>query len=473
MKINLLILISFLSVFNLNSQIEPNPLFSDNMILQRNSDVNVWGKADKGKELSLNVSWSDKTYTTKVNNDGSWRLNIATPSAGGPYQIDILCNHNVLKIKNVMIGEVWVASGQSNMEMTLSGFNREPVLRSLDMIAKANNPEIRLLTVKKTFSNVRLNTFEGNWVESNHKTASVFSAVAYSFANYLNEVLDIPIGIILTSWGGTPAEAWTPSETLSRILTKEELNYNRKQSDDEPSVLFNAMINPLIPFNIRGAIWYQGEGNVGRAHNYTMLMNSMIQSWRDEWNIGDFPFYFVQIAPNGCCGNIGRSQQAFLREAQLKTMQTMKNTGMAVTLDIGSTLTIHPPEKILIGKRLAYWALAKDYGFDGLPHSGPVFKSLTIEGNKAYVDFDYAERGVTSYGKKLSGFEIAGEDKIFYKAQADIDPHWGAGWKRSTLVLMSEKVNEPKYIRYGWTNYIEGMLYNIQGLPASSFRTDN
>ena len=313
MKINLLIVISFLSVFNLNSQIEPNPLFSDNMILQRNSDVNVWGKADKGKELSLNVSWSDKTYTTKVNNDGSWRLNIATPSAGGPYQIDILCNDNVLKIKNVMIGEVWVASGQSNMEMTLSGFNREPVLRSLDMIAKANNPEIRLLTLKKTFSDVRLNSFEGNWVESNHKTASEFSAVAYSFANYLNEVLDIPIGIILTSWGGTPAEAWTPSETLSKILTKEELSYNRQQSDDEPSVLFNAMINPLIPFNIRGAIWYQGEGNVGRAHNYTMLMNSMIQSWRDEWNIGDFPFYFVQIAPNGCCCNIGKSQQAFLR----------------------------------------------------------------------------------------------------------------------------------------------------------------
>ena len=175
MKINLLILISFLSVFNLNSQIEPNPLFSDNMILQRNSDVNVWGQADKGKDLSISVSWSDKTYTTKVNNDGSWRLNIATPGAGGPYQIDILCNDNVLKIKNVMIGEVWVASGQSNMEMTLSGFNREPVLRSLDMIAKANNPKIRLLTVKKTFSDVRLNSFEGNWVESNHKTASAFS----------------------------------------------------------------------------------------------------------------------------------------------------------------------------------------------------------------------------------------------------------------------------------------------------------
>ena len=151
----------------------------------------------------------------------------------------------------------------------------------------------------------------------------------------------------------------------------------------------------------------------------------------------------------------------------------MKNTGMVVTLDIGSTLTIHPPEKILIGKRLAYWALAKDYGFDGLPYSGPVFKSLIVEGDKVYVDFHYAERGVTSYGKKLSGFEIAGEDKIFYRAQADIDPHWGAGWKRSKLVLTSENVKTPKYIRYGWTNYIEGMLYNIQGLPASSFRSND
>ena len=221
MKIYFLLLISFLS---LNSQIEPNPLFSDNMILQRNSDVNIWGKADKGEDLSVQVAWSDKTYTTKVKSDGSWHLNIPTPDAGGPYQIDILCNDAVLKIKNVMIGEVWVASGQSNMEMTLSGFNREPVLSSLDMIAKANNPKIRLLTVKKTFSDVRLNSFEGHWVESNHKTASEFSAVAYSFANYLNEVLDIPIGIILTSWGGTPAEAWTPLETLSKILTKKEIS---------------------------------------------------------------------------------------------------------------------------------------------------------------------------------------------------------------------------------------------------------
>ena len=202
-------------------------------------------------------------------------------------------------------------------------------------------------------------------------------------------------------------------------------------------------------------------------------MNGLIKNWRDEWGLGDFPFYFVQLAPNGSLGQGNGTSQAFLREAQLKTMLSVKNTGMAVTLDIGSTITNHPPEKLLIGKRLAYWALAKNYGFDGLPYSGPIYESMKVKNNKVYVNFKYAQSGVTSYGKPLNGFEVAGEDKKFYKADASIDPHYSAGENRSVLILSSKHVPNPLYIRYGWKNYIEGTLYNVEGLPASSFRSYN
>ena len=200
------------------------------------------------------------------------------------------------------------------------------------------------------------------------------------------------------------------------------------------------------------------------------LMNGLIKNWRDEWGLGDFPFYFVQLAPNGSLGQGNGTSQAFLREAQLRTMLSVENTGMAVTLDIGSTITNHPPEKLLIGKRLAYWALAKNYGFNSLPHSGPVYESMKVKNNKVYVNFKFAKNGVTSYGKPLSGFEIAGEDKIFYSADASIDPHWSAAWEnRSVLTLSNKNVPNPLYIRYGWKNYLTPNFINKEGLPASSF----
>ena len=464
----------FLYSFNLNGQIELSNLFSDNMVLQQNSDVPIWGTADVGKEISVSVSWSNKSFKSEVKNDGSWIVEIKTPKAGGPYIISIFCNGNNKQIENILIGEVWIASGQSNMEMTLSGSNREPVIGSLDVIAKSNNPNIRLFTVKNSSNNTPTKNLEGNWSISSPSSAANFSAVGYSFANYLNEVLDIPIGIINSSWGGSPAEAWTDKKTLDDNFKKSEIkNYNKDNAiHHNPSGLFNGMIYPLIPFKIKGAIWYQGESNTGRASNYTKLMNNMILGWRNQWNQGSFPFYFVQIAPNGSLNNGDGTSQAFLREAQLKTMLSLKNTGMAVTLDIGSTITNHPPEKILVGKRLAYWALAKNYGFNTLPFSGPLYESMVVKKNKVFVNFKYANNGVTSFGKPLSGFEIAGSDKVFHEADATINPHWSATWKeRSVLVLKSNNVVNPVYIRYGWKNYIKGNLYNVEGLPASSFRS--
>ena len=462
----------FLLSFSSSAQIELSNLFSDNMVLQQESHVNIWGKAKKNQELIIYTSWSEKIIRTIVKDDGSWEVKIKTPSAGGPYNIQVTCDGETKTINNVLIGEVWLASGQSNMEMTLSGNNREPVNGSLDAIANSNNTKIRFFNVKVKVSEERIDDVEGEWLEANFKNTPNFSAVAYSFAKYLNQVLDIPFGIINSPKDGSVAEAWISPDVLKKITTNKELSYYAKQPHNNPSVLFNGMINAIIPFTIKGVIWYQGEGNSGRYQNYMKLMNGLIKNWRDEWGLGDFPFYFVQLAPNGSLGQGNGTSQAFLREAQLRTMLSVENTGMAVTLDIGSTITNHPPEKLLIGKRLAYWALAKNYGFNGLPHSGPVYESMKVKNNKVYVNFKFAKNGVTSYGKPLIGFEIAGEDKIFYSADALIDPHWSAGWEnRSVLTLSNKNVPNPLYIRYGWKNYIEGALYNVEGLPASSFRS--
>ena len=472
LKKNLFFCILFVFISNLNAQIELGPLFSDDMILQRNSQVPIWGSAKGNEKVSIISSWNNNEVITKADNNGNWTADISTPDAGGPYEIKISSKKNILNLTNVLIGEVWVASGQSNMQMALYGGGREPVLRSIDMIAQAKNPNIRLFTVKHNSSISPIKELKGKWLVSSPANVSAFSAVGYSFADYLNKVLDIPIGIINTSWGGTPAEAWTDKKTLDSNFEKSQIRNNHKDKvvQHNPSGLFNAMINPLIPFKIRGAIWYQGEGNVSRANNYTKLMNKMIEGWRSNWGQGSFPFYFVQLAPFSYNG-INNTASAYLREAQLHTMLQTENTGMAVTLDIGSEKTIHPPEKILVGKRLAYWALVKDYNLGGISFSGPIYKSLKINGDKVIVNFDYAQNGITSYNKAIVGFEIAGEDKIFYPANAKVIRGYGSN--RSKLEVSSDSVKKPVAVRYGWKNYLKGNLYNTQGLPASSFRSDN
>ena len=466
-------LIFLLFVTGISAQIQMGPLFSDDMILQRESQVPIWGLASPNEKVTVLSSWNNKTTSTKADNNGNWNVKIETPQAGGPYQLNISSSNSVLNYSNVLIGEVWIASGQSNMQMALFGGGKEPVLGSIDMIAQSKNSSIRLFTVKLSSSETPIKQLKGQWLVSSPANSSGFSAVAYSFANYLNKVLDIPIGIINTSWGGSPAEAWTDKKTLDFNFEKSEIinNHKDKAVHHNPSGLFNAMIHPLIPFKIRGAIWYQGEANVGRANNYTKLMNNLIDGWRLNWNQESFPFYFVQIAPNGAGGKKNKSDQAYLREAQMMTMMQTENTGMAVTMDIGSEYTVHPPEKILVGKRLAYWALVKDYGIKGISFSGPIYKSLTIKGDKIIVNFDYAQNGITSYNEPLLGFEISGPDRVFYPANAKVIRDYGSN--RSKLEVSSSKVKNPVAVRYGWKNYLKGNLYNTQGLPASSFRSDN
>ncbi|MGJ8658343.1 MAG: sialate O-acetylesterase [Cellulophaga fucicola] len=455
-KITLLIVV-FLCKMSL-AQVTPNPLFQNNMVLQRNAPIAVFGKAET--EKSVTVTFKNKTYNTKVKN-GNWKVYLDKSEAGGPFELSIN-GKNEITLSNVLVGEVWLCSGQSNMEMPVKGNIGQPVIGSNLAILNSANTQIRLFEVGKKAAAEPLDNCEGTWKTATPESVKDFSAVAYFYGKMLQENLNVPIGLINSSWGGTPAEAWTPNEIIKTEL-KEFSHWKSDMSKPQklPSLLYNGMIHPLESYTIKGAIWYQGEANKTYHQSYTKLFSAMIGSWRSRWNQGDFPFYFVQIAPLSWGGD----DQAFLREKQLKTMLTVPNTGMVVTLDLGEKENIHPAEKQKVGQRLALWALAKTYNFKGIEFSGPIYKSMKVVGNKASVQFNYAPNGVANFGKKMSGFKVAGEDRIFYDAQAKI--------VKGQLEVFSKEVQTPIAVRYGWSAWVDGSLFNTAGLPASSFRTDN
>lgn len=465
MKNNILLIISLFAINFITSQDLKLPsIFSDNMILQQDSNVSIWGWSKSKATVLITLSWKEKTLITESNENGEWIVSFKTPKSGKSHKINVKSDDQRVVISNILMGEVWVASGQSNMQMNLNGYRNESVFGANDAIANSYNSEIRFFTVERNVSNIPLENLEGKWSISNQENSPFFSAVAYSFAKYLNTVLEYPVAIIHTSWGGTPAEAWSDSKSLQIDFEKSEIKNHGGTPQHEPSSLYNAMIYPLTNYSIKGAIWYQGESNVPRSSNYAKLKNSMIEGWRREWNQGSFPFYFVQISPYKYDGN-DKSSSAFLREAQLNTMLNTPNTGMAVSLDVGDANSIHPPSKFILGKRLAYWALNKDYGFSSVNFSGPVYKSLEIKENKVLVKFDFAENGLHCPDDVINNFELASEDKIFYPANAKIM------WNQ--LEVQSDQVKNPVHVRYGWKNYLNGNLYNTKGLPASSFRSDS
>ena len=454
----LFFLLAFLSLQFVSAQVTPNSLFQDHMVLQRNQPIAVFGKATS--EKTVDVKFKDKTYSTKVEN-GYWKLFLDQSEAGGPYNL-IIKGKNEIVLSDILVGEVWLCSGQSNMEMPVKGNKGQPINGSNLAILNSENSQIRLFKVGRNISQMPLDSCEGEWKLAEPSTVKSFSATAYFYAKMLQEKLNIPIGLITSSWGGTPAEAWTPNKIIaSEFKDFKDWNKDNSKPQKNPSVLYNGMIHPLKPFTFKGVIWYQGESNKNYYQNYTQLFSAMIKSWRTDWNQGEFPFYFVQIAPLGWGGD----NQAYLRETQLKTMLSVPNTGMAVTLDIGEKECIHPAEKQKVGERLAYWALAKDYGFEDIQFSGPVYKSMRFKENKASLQFDYAPLGVINFGKEMNSFKVAGKDKVFYKAEAEII--------KGQLTVWSDKVKHPVAVRYGWDAWVDGSLFNTAGLPASSFRTDD
>ena len=453
----LLLIIVFFICNTSTAQVKLNALFQDHMVLQRNKPIAIFGNAVSEKEVV--VTFKGKSYKVKVKNK-QWKVFLDETEAGGPYILRVK-GKNEIVFSDILIGEVWLCSGQSNMAMQMRGNFGQPINGSNLAILKSTNKNLRLFTVKRNLSKEPVESIEGNWQLAQPKSVKEFSATAYFYGKMLQETLGVPVGLICAAWGGTPAEAWTPSEIIkTQFKDFKGWNKNEKSPQRNPSVLYNGMIHPLKPFTFKGVIWYQGEANKNYYKNYTDLFSSMIKSWRHNWNQGDFPFYFVQIAPLGWGGD----NQAYLRETQLKTMQSVKNCGMAVTLDIGEKFNIHPAEKQKVGQRLALWALAKDYGFKDIDFSGPVYKSMNIKGNKVVLNFEYAQLGVTSLGKELNDFVIAGKDKVFYKAEAKIT--------KGKLEVWSDKVTKPVAVRYGFKDWVDGSLFNNARLPATSFRTD-
>jgi len=410
----------------------------------------------------FSASWNEKQSTISDKN-GQWKLQLQTAKAGGPFNLKVVGSTSIT-LNDILLGEVWLCSGQSNMEMPVNGFLGQPVVGSNEILLNSDLPEIRLFNVKRNTNNNPLDTCGGTWQLANAQSVGNFSAVAYLYGKMLQEKLKVPVGLICSSVGGTRVEAWTKKEVLEQVkfVYKKNPDPNAKINNNDPSVLFNAMIHPLIPFTIKGVIWYQGETNRSNAHQYKERFSAMINSWRTDWSIGDLPFYFAQIAPFEYSKEFNA---AYLREAQLQTMQQTAHTGMAITMDIGEKDCIHPAQKKQVAERLGYWALAKTYGFSGFLYSGPIYKSMSVTDNKVQLEFDHAPNGLTSFGKSLTQFTIAGADQKFHPAKAEII--------KGKLIVYSENVSTPVAVRYGWENYTEGALFNLGGLPASSFRTDN
>jgi sialate O-acetylesterase len=484
----LFLIIPALSAATLPAEVTLPRLLSDHMVVQRNLPVHVWGWAQAGEPVS--VTFRGASRSTTASPLGQWSLYLPPGVAGGPFTMTIQ-GANTLTLSDILVGDVWVASGQSNME-----FRLRQASTAAEDLPKAANDRIRLLIVKIKASDYPLTDIQTTgWAASTPDSAKEFSAVAWYFAREIEQREHVPVGVIDSTWGGTVAEAWTrlaalgedaalsPVFTAWGHMTEREsdsqlVEASRQKLRDEakaqgkpepqfpwhptldswgPGMLWNAMIAPLTPFPIRGVLWYQGESNsrLDRSPLYSRLFPAMIQDWRRQWQIGDFPFLYVQIA------NFKSSPEepwAPVREAQRRTLY-LRNTGMAVTIDVGDPDNVHPTDKRTVGHRLALAARAITYG-ESLEYSGPAFRQVTPEGNSLRVWFDHAA-GLEAKGGDLTGFEVAGADGKFTPADAKIDG--------DTVVLTSASVTQPVAARYGWENSPQCHLYNREGLPASPF----
>jgi sialate O-acetylesterase len=471
---------------SVQGEVKPNGLFSDGAVLQQRIKLPVWGTASDQEKVT--VKFQNQTVTTTAKH-GRWMLYLKPLKAGGPFVMTI-AGENTLTITNILVGEVWLCSGQSNMEMPLAA-----TTNASEAMAAAGDPQLHLFTVSHQASDEPMAQESGTWSEATPGSAKYFSAVGYFFGRDLRRTLKVPIGLIHSSVGGTPAEAWTAHSVLeanpklNQILerqaqairdfdpAKAEAQYETNVAEAKaegkdiskvqpikspaltfgrPSGLYNAMIAPLQPFAIAGVIWYQGESNNGRAQEYQTLFPALIYSWRKAWGEGRFPFLFVQIAPQ-------REMTPEIREAQLLTWQKVPRTAMAVITDVGEENNIHPTRKEPVGSRLALAALAIAYG-EKVEYSGPVYKSMKVKDNLAVISFSHIGGGLVAKGDELKGFTIAGEDGKFVDATAKID--------RQKVIVSSPLVAKPVAVRYGWANAPDINLFNEQGLPATPFRTD-
>jgi sialate O-acetylesterase len=451
---------------DLQAKVTLPAFFSDGMVVQQQTNVRLWGSATPGKQVRVTAGWAAQTYQAKADAQGKWQLELPTPAADGkPYTLSFDDGER-LTLHNILLGELWLCSGQSNMEMPMKGFTGQPVEGATMDILKSRNPQIRLFTAKRTATLTPQDDVTGAWSEASPRTVAEFSATAYYFGRLLNQLLDVPVGLLVTSWGGSSCEAWMDAEMLSAFP---EAKIPRRTSDigdsnRTPTLLYNGMLHPLVGLAMRGVIWYQGESNRDRYQTYAAMFGTLIRGWRALWKQGEFPFYYCQIAPYKYDANVS---SAYLREAQAQVEFEVPNTGMAVLMDAGLEHCIHPSKKCEAGERLALLALTKTYGFEGISGESPCYDKLEIKENTAIVHFKRSKLWVNDKNRTYTSalFTIAGDDKVFYPAKAEI--------RGNRIVVSSDKVANPVAVRYAFENYVQGDLFGGNGLPLSSFRTDN
>ncbi len=443
----------------------PN-FFSDNMVLQQQTECNLWGWTDKGKTVSVTTSWDQKTYTAKADRAGRFELKVQTPEAGGPYNITFN-DGSICSLENILIGEVWICSGQSNMEMQMKGFKQQPVEGTTEELLRCKDSQLRLFTVKRHASLTPVQDVTGHWNEAIAASVRDFSATAYYFGRALRQTLGVPVGLIATSWGGSACEAWMKADWLKAFP---KVNQHVTEADVKklqqrcPTALYNGQLKPLVGYTMRGAIWYQGEDNIPRYDYYAPLMARMVEGWRAEWQQGDFPFYYCQIAPYDY-SLIQWKDSQYLREQQMKAEEMIPNARMAVLMDAGLEYGIHPRKKRQAGERLALLALANTYDVKGLPEFAK-YKEVEFKNDTCVISFDRSKEWVYfEHGTTSNNFEVAGSDKVFYPASKV----WVS---RNRVYVKCDDVKQPAAVRYAFKDWTEGDLMH-DGLPVSSFRTDN
>jgi sialate O-acetylesterase len=491
-----------LASFHAHSEVRLPKMVSSHMVLQRDRPIHLWGWADPGEQVS--ASMHGASATAKTDDLGHWSLSLPSEKAGGPYSLTVSAS-NTVTLDDVLIGDVWFASGQSNMEFPLAGFPGNAVMRNgTEEIRNATQPNLRLLHVALKASPYPLQDIQdgsGNtagWTLCTPETAANFSAVAYFFGREIAAKEHVPIGLIDSSWGGTPAEAWVSMDSLGAdaalmpvfaewayksrghedfpaMIAAEKREDDAAKAANEPlpkhswhpnldswapAALYNGMVAPLVNYPIKGVIWYQGESNSDnrRANMYERLFPALITDWRKQWGEGDFPFFFVQLAN---FKSTPAETWAIIRESQRRTL-SLANTGMAVTIDIGNPDNVHPADKQDVGARLALAARAVAYG-ERVEDAGPMYRQTSVDGSALRVWFDHAD-GLVAKGGALTGFEVAGDDGKFVTATAQIDGQ--------SIIVSSSSVKSPKYVRYGWENSPVLNLYNSAGLPASPFTSE-
>ncbi|WP_298551434.1 sialate O-acetylesterase [uncultured Algibacter sp.] len=456
--------------FQLNSQVELPAFFGDNMVLQQKEIVSIWGKDIPNTLIKISSSWGEKKSTV-VNSEGFWFSKIKTKRGSFESHSLKIEGSNTVTLSNVLIGEVWFCSGQSNMEMPLKGLRKSMVLNSEKYLKIAKNNSIRLFNNPRAASVLPNFDVGGKWVKSNEASAKDFSAIGYVFGTTLFENLNVPIGIIESSWGGTKIESWIPKHKL--------LKYNNikffdslpieENKQKKPTFLYNAMIYPFQDFKIKGILWYQGESNRMHPSAYKSYMKDLIASWRTQWKDKNLPFYFVQIAPFDYVKNKKAVDMGadLIREAQFKVFQKIRNTGLVITTDSGDCNDIHPSKKEIVAKRLANWALTKQYSVNNLNYRSGELNKMIVKNSKVKLHFKFQKSDFFLKSKNIKGFVVASFDKVFYPAQVSFSED------KKSLIIYSEQVKKPVAVRYGFEDCFESNLKTNSGLPISIFRTDN